>query len=54
MPSKRLMSFWAFLDVCLLAAGVICVVFSELFRMPNLELNFTLNNGFLLGMLPAF
>ncbi|TBU28899.1 tetraspanin [Dichomitus squalens] len=49
MPSKQLMSFWAFLDLCLLAAGVISVVFSELFRMPNLEINFTLNNGFLLA-----
>ncbi|TFK87369.1 tetraspanin [Polyporus arcularius HHB13444] len=49
MPSKRLMSFWAFLDVCLLAAGAILIVFSELFRMPNLMINFTLNNGFLLG-----
>ncbi len=43
------MSFWAFLDVCLLAAGAILIVFSELFRMPNLMINFTLNNGFLLG-----
>ena len=43
------MSFWAFVDLCLLAAGAICVAFSIIFRMPNLELNFTLNNGFLLS-----
>ncbi|RPD65863.1 tetraspanin [Lentinus tigrinus ALCF2SS1-7] len=49
MPSKRLMSFWGFVDVCLLAAGVILVVFSELFRMPNLMINFTLSNNFLLS-----
>ncbi|KAI0747864.1 tetraspanin [Daedaleopsis nitida] len=49
MPSKRLMSFWAFVDVCLLAGGVILVVFSQLFKMPNLMINFTLNDSFLLS-----
>ncbi|KAI1790770.1 tetraspanin [Ganoderma leucocontextum] len=53
MPSKRLMSFWAFLDVCLLAAGVILVVFSEIYRMPNLLINFTLSNDMLLSGLVA-
>lgn len=49
MPSKRLMSFWAFSDICLLAAGVILVAFSEIYRMPNLMINFTLTNDMLLG-----
>lgn len=43
------MSFWAFLDVCLLAAGVILVVFSQVFGMPNLMINFALSKNFLLS-----
>ena len=43
------MSLWAFSDICLLAAGVILVVFSEIYRMPNLMINFTLTNDMLLG-----
>ncbi|KAH9901128.1 tetraspanin [Cubamyces lactineus] len=49
MPSKRLMGAFAFVDVCLLAAGVILIVFSELWRMPNLMLNFTFSNEMLTG-----
>ena len=49
MPSKRLMGAFAFVDICLLAAGVILIVFSELWRMPNLMLNFTFSNEMLTG-----
>ncbi|KAI8998879.1 tetraspanin [Trametes punicea] len=49
MPSKRLMGAFAFVDICLLAAGVILIVFSEVWRMPNLMLNFTLSNEMLNG-----
>ncbi|CDO69021.1 hypothetical protein BN946_scf184834.g28 [Trametes cinnabarina] len=49
MPSKRLMGTFAFLDFCLLAAGVILIVFSEIWRMPNLMINFTLSNDMLTG-----
>ncbi|OSD02810.1 tetraspanin [Trametes coccinea BRFM310] len=49
MPSKRLMGAFAFVDFCLLVAGVILIVFSELWRMPNLLLNFTLSNEMLTG-----
>jgi len=35
MPSKKLMGFWAFFDFCLLAAGVIAIVFSVVWQGPN-------------------
>jgi len=35
MVSKRLMGAWAFFDVCLLAAGVISIVFSILWQAPD-------------------
>ncbi|KAM5539129.1 hypothetical protein V8D89_007352 [Ganoderma adspersum] len=53
MPSKRLMSFWALSDICLLVAGVILVVFSQIYHMPNLMINFTLSNDMLLSGLVA-
>ncbi|KAI0371755.1 tetraspanin [Pilatotrama ljubarskyi] len=49
MPSKRLMGVFAFVDFCMLAAGVILIVFSEIWRMPNLMINFTLSNEMLTG-----
>ena len=35
MPSKKLMGFWAFFDICLLASGIIAVVFSLVWHSPN-------------------
>ncbi|KAF8589965.1 tetraspanin Pls1 family [Ramaria rubella] len=35
MSSKKLLGFWAFFDICLLAAGVIAVVFSIIWKSPN-------------------
>ncbi|KAI0362727.1 tetraspanin [Trametes cingulata] len=49
MPSKRLMGAFAFADFCLLVAGVILIVFSEIWRMPNLMINFTLSTEMLNG-----
>ncbi|KAI0670637.1 tetraspanin [Trametes maxima] len=49
MPSKRLMGAFAFVDVCLLAAGVILIVFSQLWKMPNLMFNFTFSSEMLTG-----
>lgn len=55
MVSKRLMGVWAFLDVCLLAAGVVSIVLSIVWRSPNLLMNmvFTtadLTTGLALGV----
>ncbi|THH26787.1 hypothetical protein EUX98_g7408 [Antrodiella citrinella] len=44
MVSKALMGCWAFVDVFLLAAGVLSLVMSLVWREPNLLLNFTLSN----------
>ncbi|KAI0781201.1 tetraspanin [Trametes elegans] len=49
MPSKRLMGAFAFVDFCLLIAGVLLIVFSEIWRAPNLMFNFTLSNEMLTG-----
>ena len=46
------MSFWALSDICLLVAGVILVVFSQIYHMPNLMINFTLSNDMLLSTFP--
>jgi len=55
MVSKRLMGFWAFFDFFLLAAGVMALVLSIVWRAPNLILNLTfdsidLNGGTVLGV----
>ena len=49
MPSKRLMGFWAFMDIALLAAGAIMVAFSQIFGAPNLLINIALRPNFLLS-----
>ncbi|THG98905.1 hypothetical protein EW026_g3346 [Hermanssonia centrifuga] len=49
MVSKRLTAFWAFVDLWLLAAGVLSLVMSLVWRAPNLMLNFTLSNADLLA-----
>ncbi|THH06271.1 hypothetical protein EW145_g4197 [Phellinidium pouzarii] len=45
MPSKKLMGCWAFVDFCLLAAGIITLVFSIIWRAPNLLLNLSISSS---------
>lgn len=35
MPSKKLMGAWAVVDLCLLVAGIVTLVLSIVWRMPN-------------------
>lgn len=51
MVSKRLMVCWAFVDAWLLAAGILAIVMSQVWKMPNLMLNFTLTPADLTGEL---
>jgi len=56
MPSKALKTTWGALNFALLAAGIIAIVFSILWRAPNLEMNFyvsmmDLNGGLALGIM---
>jgi len=55
MVSKRLMGVWAALDILLLAAGVISLVLSMVWRSPNILMNMVLSSadltaGTLLGI----
>lgn len=54
MVSKKLMAFWAFVDVWLLAAGVLSIVMSLVWRAKNLMMNFTLDNADLTGASTRF
>jgi len=45
MVSRKLMGFWAFFDFCLLAAGVISVVFSVVYRQENILLNLAISEA---------
>jgi len=45
MVSKRLMGAWALFDVFLLAAGVLSIVMSIVWRAPNLLLNMTFSSA---------
>lgn len=45
MVSRKLMGLWALFDVCLLAGGVISIVFSVVFRKPNILMNMTVSNA---------
>jgi len=49
MVSKRLMGCWAFVDAWLLAAGILSLVMSFVWRAPNLMLNLTLSHDQLTG-----
>ncbi|KAJ3974734.1 tetraspanin Pls1 family [Lentinula raphanica] len=51
MVSRKLMGFWALFDVCLLAAGVISIVFSVVYRKQDILLNLTISKGDLLAAL---
>lgn len=55
MVSKTLMGIWAFIDLCLLAAGAITVALSLVWRQPNLLMNMVfsksdLTAGLILGI----
>jgi hypothetical protein len=41
MLSKKLIGAWAFFDICLMAAGVLSLTLSIVWRQPNLLLNLT-------------
>jgi len=45
MPSKRLMGMWAFFDFCLLAAGVLSLVFSIIYRKQDILLNLAISQA---------
>ncbi|PCH38694.1 tetraspanin [Wolfiporia cocos MD-104 SS10] len=54
--TKMIMGFWGFVNVCLLAAAIISIVFSVVWREPNLLLNLTLstthlNAGLIMGII---
>ncbi|EJD02127.1 tetraspanin Pls1 family [Fomitiporia mediterranea MF3/22] len=45
MPSKKLMGCWAFVDVCLLTAGILTLVLSIVWRAPDLMRNLVISNS---------
>jgi hypothetical protein len=45
MVSKKLISVWGFLDVCLLAAGIVSLVLSLVWRAPNILMNMVLSKA---------
>ncbi|KAI0797737.1 tetraspanin [Abortiporus biennis] len=45
MVSKRLLGFWAFVDAWLLAAGILSLVMSLVWRAPNLMMNIVLSQA---------
>lgn len=49
MVSKKLMGVWAFLDFCLLTAGVVSIALSFVWRAPNPTINLVLDNADLTG-----
>lgn len=56
MLSKKLIGAWAFFDICLMAAGVLSLTLSIVWRQPNLLLNLTFDGikvtaGTILGTL---
>jgi len=56
VPSKKLYGIWAFIDICLLAAGLLSLILSFVWRAPNLVLNVVisdmdLNAGLALGII---
>lgn len=53
MVSKALMGCWAFVDAWLLAAGILSLVMSLVWKAPNLLLNFTISHSDLTGASPS-
>jgi hypothetical protein len=47
MVSKRLMAFWAVVDLCILAAGVVSIAASVIYRKPDLLMNMVLTHAHL-------
>lgn len=45
MVSRKLMGFWVFFDICLLAAGTISLALSIAWRAPNLLINMVFSNA---------
>lgn len=45
MVSRKLMAFWGVIDFCMLAAGVVSVVFSFAFRKKDILLNMTISSA---------
>jgi hypothetical protein len=54
MVSRKLLGIWAFLDVCLLAAGGVTIAFSMVWRQPNVLVNMVFSNADLTGNVLAF
>jgi hypothetical protein len=55
MVSRKLLGVWAFLDVCLLAAGAVTIALSMVWRTPNILMNMVfskadLTAGLVLGI----
>lgn len=50
MVSRKLLGVWAFLDVSLLVAGVVTIIFSMLWRAPNLLMNMVFSKADLTGL----
>lgn len=49
MVSKRLMGVWTALDILLLAAGVLALALSTVWRTPNILVNMVLPSAYLNG-----
>jgi len=49
MVSRRLMGVWAFFDVCLLAAGVVALALSIIWRAPNVMMNMVFSDAILIA-----
>jgi hypothetical protein len=49
MVSKRILGFYAFVDLWLLAAAALSIAMSFVWRAPNLMINFTLSDMDLTG-----
>lgn len=45
MVSRKLMACWAFIDFCLLAAGVVALALSIVWRAPNLLMNMVVSDS---------
>lgn len=51
MVSKKLMGAWVALDLCLLAAGVLTLALSIVWRAPNVLMNMVISSADLTGMI---
>lgn len=51
VPSKKLMGVWAFVDTCLLVAGILTLVVSIVWRTPDLIRDLIISKSDLMGAL---